>query len=251
MSAFSFKLQWYTAPNILVYKLAGDKILLGAGGPIDAFWNMYAVHQTPEVLEILHQYRIGNLSKKDQVSLLCRVVEPFVFWTMLFCESYMRSLNFISFAKVHQCKDVQCMVKRRVVGQANDAVCVEGQWRSKLSLIHVAHWLIDPWQKSPLDELQILQRVVFSCLLALMLLLGISAPYCTPALKARNLRPTSHPLQALLLLFTASHGVRLSIFFCNALTSFTTSSVHSPMNGSFQRMLRASVADRRVLINEE
>ena len=36
------------------------------------------------------------------------------------------------------------MVKRRVVGQANDAVCVEGQWRSKLSLIHVAHWLIDP-----------------------------------------------------------------------------------------------------------
>nr|CAB3266707.1 sulfite oxidase-like [Phallusia mammillata] len=44
----------------------GEKILLGAGGPIDAFWNMYAVHQTPEVLEILQQYKIGLLSKKDQ-----------------------------------------------------------------------------------------------------------------------------------------------------------------------------------------
>ncbi|XP_076805303.1 sulfite oxidase-like [Clavelina lepadiformis] len=44
----------------------GEKILMGAGGPIDAFWNMYAVHKTPEVLQILEQYRIGKLSRRDQ-----------------------------------------------------------------------------------------------------------------------------------------------------------------------------------------
>lgn len=46
----------------------GDKILLGAGGPIDGFWNMYAVHKTPEVLEILSGYKIGKLKSEDRVS---------------------------------------------------------------------------------------------------------------------------------------------------------------------------------------
>lgn len=44
----------------------GNKIMLGAGGAIDPYWSLYAVHQTPEVLEMLEEYRIGNLSKEDQ-----------------------------------------------------------------------------------------------------------------------------------------------------------------------------------------
>uniref|UniRef100_H2ZCZ5 Sulfite oxidase n=1 Tax=Ciona savignyi TaxID=51511 RepID=H2ZCZ5_CIOSA len=40
--------------------------MLASGGPIDAFWNMYAVHKTDEVLEILEQYKIGSLSPEDQ-----------------------------------------------------------------------------------------------------------------------------------------------------------------------------------------
>nr|XP_002125613.2 sulfite oxidase-like [Ciona intestinalis] len=44
----------------------GEKILLASGGPIDPFWNMYAVHKSEEVLEILEQYKIGILSPEDQ-----------------------------------------------------------------------------------------------------------------------------------------------------------------------------------------
>jgi len=42
--------------------------LLGAGGPLEPFWNLYAVHQTPEVLEMLEEYRIGKLKAEDQVA---------------------------------------------------------------------------------------------------------------------------------------------------------------------------------------
>ena len=41
--------------------------MLGAGGPIDPFWNMYAVHKTKEVLEILEEYRIGKLKVDSRV----------------------------------------------------------------------------------------------------------------------------------------------------------------------------------------
>jgi sulfite oxidase len=39
----------------------GDKILLAAGGAIEPFWAVYAVHQTDEVLKMLAEYRIGEL----------------------------------------------------------------------------------------------------------------------------------------------------------------------------------------------
>lgn len=41
--------------------------MLAAGGAIDPFWNLYAVHQTSEVWDILEEYRIGNLSNMDKV----------------------------------------------------------------------------------------------------------------------------------------------------------------------------------------
>ena len=46
----------------------GSKILLGAGGSIEVFWNMYAAHKNPEIYEILEGMRIGNITEKPKVS---------------------------------------------------------------------------------------------------------------------------------------------------------------------------------------
>ena len=43
----------------------GDKILLAAGGQLEPFWQMYAVHKNDEVYEILEELRIGNVHPDD------------------------------------------------------------------------------------------------------------------------------------------------------------------------------------------
>ena len=48
-----------------VVVLVHTRILLGVGGPIDGFWNLYQQHKTDAVLEILMQYKIGKLDPKD------------------------------------------------------------------------------------------------------------------------------------------------------------------------------------------
>lgn len=55
----------------------GSKIMLAAGGPIDPFWNMYAVHQNDEVLGMLAEYRIGNLSPEDLSKQKVDMNDPF------------------------------------------------------------------------------------------------------------------------------------------------------------------------------
>jgi hypothetical protein len=46
----------------------GNRILMAAGGPIEPFWSMYAVHKTsPEVAKLLVPMKIGTLKKADQV----------------------------------------------------------------------------------------------------------------------------------------------------------------------------------------
>ena len=41
-------------------------IMMAAGGSIEPFWSIYAVHNNnPEVYTLLEEYRIGNLSKED------------------------------------------------------------------------------------------------------------------------------------------------------------------------------------------
>lgn len=37
----------------------GDKILLAAGGALEPFWALYAVHNQEHVLEILSEYKVG------------------------------------------------------------------------------------------------------------------------------------------------------------------------------------------------
>ena len=45
----------------------GEKILLAAGGGLEPFWNMYAVHKNDSVFEILEELRIGNIHPDDKV----------------------------------------------------------------------------------------------------------------------------------------------------------------------------------------
>ncbi len=43
----------------------GDKILLAAGAGLEPFWELYAIHQSDSVYEILETLRIGNLHPDD------------------------------------------------------------------------------------------------------------------------------------------------------------------------------------------
>lgn len=43
----------------------GDKILLAAGGALEPFWALYAVHGQEHVLEILSEYKVGILRPED------------------------------------------------------------------------------------------------------------------------------------------------------------------------------------------
>lgn len=45
----------------------GEKILMAAGGAIDPYWSIYAVHKHENVLEILERLRIGVLAPADRV----------------------------------------------------------------------------------------------------------------------------------------------------------------------------------------
>ena len=42
-----------------------NKIILAAGRNLEPFWDMYAIHKKPEILEILREYYIGDLRKED------------------------------------------------------------------------------------------------------------------------------------------------------------------------------------------
>lgn len=39
----------------------GDKILMAAGGALEPFWLLYAVHNQESVLQLLEEYRIGKV----------------------------------------------------------------------------------------------------------------------------------------------------------------------------------------------
>lgn len=56
----------YDITDFLVGHPGGDKILLAAGASVEPFWELYAIHQNPEVLKILETLRIGNLHPDDR-----------------------------------------------------------------------------------------------------------------------------------------------------------------------------------------
>ncbi|XP_074603734.1 sulfite oxidase-like [Brevipalpus obovatus] len=60
-----FKSGVYDITEFISHHPGGDKILLGAGGDIEPFWNLYAVHKSDQVFGMLESYRIGNLRPED------------------------------------------------------------------------------------------------------------------------------------------------------------------------------------------
>lgn len=55
----------YDITEFVAMHPGGDKILLAAGGPLEPFWALYAVHNSEHVLEILSEYKVGELSAED------------------------------------------------------------------------------------------------------------------------------------------------------------------------------------------
>lgn len=52
----------YDITEFVAMHPGGDKILLAAGGALEPFWSLYAVHNQEHVLEILSEYKVGQLS---------------------------------------------------------------------------------------------------------------------------------------------------------------------------------------------
>lgn len=56
----------YDITDFVAMHPGGDKILLAAGGALEPFWALYAVHNQEHVLEILSEYKVGELRAEDQ-----------------------------------------------------------------------------------------------------------------------------------------------------------------------------------------
>lgn len=74
----SFKCGVYDVTDFVDEHPGGDKILLGAGGGIDPFWDLYAVHKTPEILALLETFRIGNLAAEDVGAASAGIEDPYL-----------------------------------------------------------------------------------------------------------------------------------------------------------------------------
>lgn len=56
----------YDITEFVAMHPGGDKIMLAAGGAVEPFWALYAVHNQEHVLEILSEYKVGELRAEDQ-----------------------------------------------------------------------------------------------------------------------------------------------------------------------------------------
>lgn len=61
----TFKGGVYDITKFVAMHPGGDKILLAAGGALEPFWALYAVHNQEHVLEMLSEYKVGELSAED------------------------------------------------------------------------------------------------------------------------------------------------------------------------------------------
>ncbi|KAL4229565.1 hypothetical protein ACF0H5_012604 [Mactra antiquata] len=56
----------YDVTDYLSQHPGGNKIMLGAGGSIEPFWDMYGVHKQPEMYKLLEKFRIGNITEMEE-----------------------------------------------------------------------------------------------------------------------------------------------------------------------------------------
>ncbi|XP_069908469.1 sulfite oxidase, mitochondrial isoform X1 [Oryctolagus cuniculus] len=54
-----------------------SKLMLAAGGPLEPFWALYAVHNQPHVRELLAQYKIGELHPEDTTPSTLETSNPY------------------------------------------------------------------------------------------------------------------------------------------------------------------------------
>ncbi|XP_059477284.1 sulfite oxidase [Neocloeon triangulifer] len=57
----------------------GEKIMMAAGGSVDPFWMIYGVHRNQDILNMLEQYRIGNLSEEESKISVQDMSDPYAF----------------------------------------------------------------------------------------------------------------------------------------------------------------------------
>lgn len=57
----TYKGSVYDITEFVAMHPGGDKILLAAGGDLEPFWALYAVHNQDHVLDILAEYKVGQL----------------------------------------------------------------------------------------------------------------------------------------------------------------------------------------------
>jgi sulfite oxidase len=56
----------YDVTDFVAKHPGGDKIMLGAGGPVDAFWRLYGQHLTlPHISHMMEEMRIGNIDPEE------------------------------------------------------------------------------------------------------------------------------------------------------------------------------------------
>ncbi|KAG7169115.1 sulfite oxidase-like, partial [Homarus americanus] len=67
----------YDITDLIHKHPGGDKILMGAGGSVEPFWALYAVHKSAHVLEWFESYRIGNLAADDIGSSVRNMNDPY------------------------------------------------------------------------------------------------------------------------------------------------------------------------------
>ena len=57
-----------------------QKVILAAGGALEPFWALYAVHNTQHVRDWLEEFRIGSLAKDDSSHHAADTKVPYIIW---------------------------------------------------------------------------------------------------------------------------------------------------------------------------
>jgi len=73
----SYKNGVYDITSFIQSHPGGTKILMAAGGSVEPFWSLYAVHKKPEILSLMEEYRIGNLARGEEKLAMLNVDDPY------------------------------------------------------------------------------------------------------------------------------------------------------------------------------
>lgn len=73
----SYKSGVYDITSFIQNHPGGTKIMLAAGGSVEPFWSLYAVHKKPEILSLMEKYRIGNLTQGEEHLAMMNVDDPY------------------------------------------------------------------------------------------------------------------------------------------------------------------------------